>query len=149
MSTRRCSKTEENNGTQCLSYFNFPPTVAALRTCLLVCMKKLLVFKLEVYLREREISPLVIKLRRTCRDVTKKILYWNQRAIELIDEDNGYTYYAGVHCTKNNKKVFKKEKFIRRGLYKYAKKKKLRRGEMLSFTIRYPAERMFEGLLNR
>ncbi|KAL5102524.1 hypothetical protein RYX36_006851 [Vicia faba] len=43
-------------------------------------------------------------------DVTNKMLFRNQKAIGLIDEDNGESFYVEVHSTKRNKKLFKKEK---------------------------------------
>ncbi|KAL5061282.1 hypothetical protein RYX36_032886 [Vicia faba] len=41
-------------------------------------------------------------------DVTKKMLFRNQKAIELIDENNIDSYYAEVHSTKRNKKIYER-----------------------------------------
>ncbi|KAL5097743.1 hypothetical protein RYX36_002070 [Vicia faba] len=55
------------------------------------------------------------------------MLFRNKKAIELIDEDNGDSYYAEFHSTKRNKKLFEKEEFISKGWYKYTKRNKIRR----------------------
>ncbi|KAL5068234.1 hypothetical protein RYX36_019121, partial [Vicia faba] len=81
-------------------------------------------------------------------DVKKKMLFMNQKAIELIYEDNGDSYYAEVHSTKRNKKLFKKEKFISKGWYEYAKWNKIRRGDVLNFKLHYPPKRLYLELLN-
>lgn len=47
-----------------------------------------------------------------------------------------------------NKKVIKKEKFIGKGWCEYAKKKRLRRGDKVGFTIRDPTDGLFVYILN-
>lgn len=79
------------------------------------------------------------------RYVTKKYLWWNQKVIEIIDADTGDRYYGEVHCAKRKKKV---EKFIGKGRYEYAKKKRLRRGDIVDFTICNPPDCLFMYILN-
>ncbi|KAL5081401.1 hypothetical protein RYX36_009822 [Vicia faba] len=72
----------------------------------------------------------------------------NQKAIKLIDEDIGDSFYVEAHSTKRNKKLPKKKKFIPKGWYEYAKKNKIRRGDFLNFTFRFPPKRLHVELLN-
>lgn len=83
------------------------------------------------------------------RDVTKNCLKWNLKAIILVDADNGDTYDAEIHCAKRNGKIVWKEKFIIKGWYEYAKKKRFGRQDVLGFKIRYPLERLYVSLLKR
>ncbi|KAI5410925.1 hypothetical protein KIW84_056173 [Lathyrus oleraceus] len=83
------------------------------------------------------------------RDVTKNCLKWNQKAIILVYADNGDTYDAEIHCAKRNGKIVWKEKFIIKGWYEYAKKKRIRRQDVLGFKIRYPLERLYVSSLKR
>ncbi|KAL5061655.1 hypothetical protein RYX36_023392 [Vicia faba] len=72
------------------------------------------------------------------------MLFRNQKSIELIDEDTDDSYYAEVHSTKYNKKVFKNEKFISKGWYEYTKRNKIRRGDVFNFIVRYPPKRFHQ-----
>ncbi|KAI5446052.1 hypothetical protein KIW84_014046 [Lathyrus oleraceus] len=80
--------------------------------------------------------------------VTKDYFWWNQKAIEIIDYDNIDRYYGEVHCAKRKNKAVKLEKFIGKGWYEYAKKKRLRRGGKVGFTIRSPPYLLFVYILN-
>lgn len=82
------------------------------------------------------------------RFVTKKYLWWNQKAIEIIDADTEDRYYGEVHYEKRNKMVVKAEKFIGKDWYEYAKKNKLRRGDKFGFMIRDPSASLFVYILN-
>lgn len=73
------------------------------------------------------------------RYVTKN-LWWNQKAIEMIDCDNGDMYYKEFHCAKRKDKVVKLEKYIGKGWYEYAKKKKFCRGDGVGFMICSPPD---------
>lgn len=77
------------------------------------------------------------------RYVTNNYLWWNKKEIEMIDCENGDRYYKEVHCAKRKDNVVKLEKYIGKGWYEYAKKKKLHRGDTLGFTIRSSPYRLW------
>lgn len=85
-----------------------------------------------------DVNPLLcFFLQHFSREMTKKCLYWNQKTIELIDDETGRSYYGEVHSAKWNKNIVKNEKFIGSGWYEFAKNKRLRRGDKLRFCIGY------------
>ncbi|KAI5397502.1 hypothetical protein KIW84_063355 [Lathyrus oleraceus] len=80
--------------------------------------------------------------------VEKNVLV-NQKVIEIIDCDNGDKYFGKVHYAKRKNKVVKLEKFIGKGWYKYLKKKKLRRGDKVGFTICSLLNRLIVYIIKR
>lgn len=78
-----------------------------------------------------------------------KCLFWNQKAIEIVDEETRMSYYGKVHCAKRNDKVVKKDKFIGSDWYEFAKTKKVGRSDKLGFSIDgLSPETMYVSLLN-
>ncbi|XP_058764682.1 uncharacterized protein LOC131638150 [Vicia villosa] len=82
------------------------------------------------------------------RCVTKHYLFWNQRSIELIDEDTRKNYYVEIGCKRKRKKLLKKEKFMGQGWYQFAKNRNLGTGDILFFTITSPPRRLYVTLRN-
>lgn len=67
----------------------------------------------------------------------------------MIDLDTGKSCHVEVYSARRNKKIVKIEKFIGRGWYEYAKKKRLRRGDKLWFNISYLPIQVYVSVLNR
>ncbi|XP_058735518.1 uncharacterized protein LOC131607539 [Vicia villosa] len=70
--------------------------------------------------------------------VSKHYLLWNQRGIELIDEDTRRSYYVEIGWPVRNEKPFKSEKFMGGGWHDYVKDRDVRTGDTLWFTIENP-----------
>ncbi|XP_058780942.1 uncharacterized protein LOC131655056 [Vicia villosa] len=81
--------------------------------------------------------------------VTKEWFGRNQKSITLVDGDNGDTYNAVIRCAKRFGKVEWREKFMCKGWYEYAKKKRIRRRDVLGFAIKRPADKVVVNLLKR
>lgn len=59
------------------------------------------------------------------------MLYVNQTMIEQLDEDNEDMYYEEIHVTNWNKM----EKYLGKGWYEYAQKKKLGAGKFFDLPL--------------
>lgn len=67
----------------------------------------------------------------------------------MIDCENGDRYYREVHYAKRKDNMVKLEKYIGKGWYEYAKKKKLHKGDTLGFTIRSSPYRFWVYIIKR
>ncbi|XP_058727012.1 uncharacterized protein LOC131598428 [Vicia villosa] len=78
--------------------------------------------------------------------VSRKWLKVNQRSIVFVDEDTGESWNARIKCAKRKGKIMKWEKHIGPVWYEYAKKKNIRRRDMVRFRITPTADRLYVKL---
>ncbi|KAI5424501.1 hypothetical protein KIW84_030618 [Lathyrus oleraceus] len=80
------------------------------------------------------------------QSVIKKCFLTGLRSTELVGVDTMETYDCKVHTSERKYYV---EMFIGRGWYEYAKKKGLKKGDIVGFSIHHPpARRIVVSVLN-